>query len=91
MADFAAWYRRVDYQRIRQIMNDGHEFPGTFDQWEQAAKRQMARAKAAGVVLKPVILDPDEFITFCNVKNLPQGSQARALFGIDRGLAKGMN
>jgi hypothetical protein len=37
----------------------------TFDEWETTAKRQLADAKSNGVVIKPVHLDPDEFVAFC--------------------------
>ena len=31
MVHFAAWFRREDYQRIRQIMDDSDKFPPEFD------------------------------------------------------------
>ena len=80
MADFCTWYRRADYDRIREVMNDGDKFPRTFDEWEKRAKSQKAGAAAGGVILKPVIIDPEQFVAFCQRKNLPRGSAARALF-----------
>jgi hypothetical protein len=91
MADFASWYRREDYQRIRQIMDDGDEFPVSFDQWEINAQRGIARSAALGVTLETVIFDPDEFIAFCDSEKIPRDSKARAMFGVRRGFAKRMN
>jgi len=91
MADFANWYRREDYERIRQIMDDGDEMPRTFDEWEVSAKRTIARAASIGVILKIVVFDPDEFVAFCDAKKIPRGSQARAMFATERGLAKDMH
>jgi hypothetical protein len=88
MTDFANWYRREDYERIREIMDDGDKMPRTFDEWEANAKRGIARAAAMGVTLKTIVFDPEEFIVFCDSKKIPRDSQARAMFGIDRGLAK---
>jgi hypothetical protein len=34
MADFAAWFRREDYERIREIMEDSDRLPPSFDEWE---------------------------------------------------------
>jgi len=62
MPHFAAWFRREDYQRIRQIMDDSDKFPPEFDAWETRAKGQMEEAKRHGLVITPVILDPDEFL-----------------------------
>jgi hypothetical protein len=54
MAHFTPWYRREDWARIREIMEDGSQFPLDFDEWETTAKRQIAEAKSNGVVIKPV-------------------------------------
>jgi hypothetical protein len=37
----AAWFRREDYQRVRQIMDDSDKFPVDFDAWERRAKGQL--------------------------------------------------
>jgi hypothetical protein len=68
MADFAAWFRREDYDHIREIMEDGERLPPSFDQWEQLAKSQVENAKRGGIIIKPVMLDPDKFIAFCRAK-----------------------
>jgi hypothetical protein len=44
MPHAAAWFRREDYQRIRQIMDDSDKFPADFDAWEQRAKGQVKEA-----------------------------------------------
>lgn len=91
MPHFAAWFRRKDYQRIRQIMDDGDGFPPAFDEWEKLAKSQVAGAAAHGVVIKPVILDPDKFLTFCRERQIPCNAEARAIFSTQTGTAEGMN
>src|SRR5262249_12982929 len=75
------WYRRKDYRRIRSIMDDGDEFPKTFDEWERTAKRRLASAAAAGVTIEPVILDPGEFLAYCKAKNFSErGDRERNIF-----------
>ena len=32
MADFAAWFRREDYERVREIMEDSDRLPPNFDE-----------------------------------------------------------
>ena len=64
MPHFAAWFRREDYARIREIMDDGDEFPEEFDAWEAKATSQLAEAKRHGVTITPIPLEPDEFLTF---------------------------
>jgi len=87
MPHFAAWFRREDYQRIRQIMDDADKFPTDFDAWEERAKGQVEEATRQGLTITPVILDPDEFLAYCEEKKIPPGSMARSTFAISRGIA----
>jgi hypothetical protein len=89
MVHFAAWFRREDYQRIRQIMDDSDKFPPEFDAWEARARGQMKEAARHGLIITPVILDPDEFLAFCATDKLPPSGEARAKFATTRGSALG--
>ncbi len=64
-------------------MDDGEQFPRTFNEWEKLMKRQMAEANALGFDLIPVTLDPEQFVAFCRDKGLPVGGEARARYAID--------
>src|SRR6266699_5623197 len=44
MTYVATWYRREDYDLIVAIMDDGDEFPGTFEEWEQTALLAIAHS-----------------------------------------------
>ena len=88
MADFAAWFRREDYGRIREIMEDSDRLPPSFDEWELLAKSRVAKAKRDGIILKPVMLDPDTFVAFCKARKMRPNGEARAKFAVDRGLAE---
>jgi hypothetical protein len=50
MADFAAWFRREDYERIREIMEDSDRLPPSFDEWQLLAKSRVAKAKRDGII-----------------------------------------
>jgi hypothetical protein len=88
MADFAAWFRREDYERIREIMEDSDRLPPNFDEWELLAKSRVAKAKRDGIILKPVMLDPDTFVAFCKARKIRPNGEARAKFAVDRGVAE---
>ena len=68
-------------------MDDKDTFPVDFDEWEKTAGSGRATAKREGVVVTPVFLDPDEFITFCNEQKISPNSAARAKFVMSRGAA----
>jgi hypothetical protein len=70
-------------------MDDSDKFPPKFDAWEARAKGQMEEAKRHGLVITPVILDPDEFLAFYRTENLAPSREARAKFAICRGSAIG--
>jgi hypothetical protein len=89
MPHVAPWYRREDYPPIRAIMQDGARFPSTFGEWEKTAKKQIDAAAVQGVVIKPVIIHPDEFVAYCNEKKLSRGSKGRSRFAITLAEAKG--
>src|SRR6188474_2373939 len=88
MADFAAWFRREDYERIREVMEDSDRLPPSFDEWELLAKSRVAKAKRDGITLKPVMLDPDTFVAFCKARKIRPNGEARAKFAVDRGVAE---
>src|SRR6266496_2225290 len=91
MPHVAAWYRRETYKRVRKIMDDGDKLPRTFDEWEKTAKGQLTDAAANGITIKPVILDPEEFLAFCKRENhAKRGSRERALFAISRCTVDGL-
>ena len=90
MSHFAGWYRREDYQRIREIVVDGSKFPAEFDEWRETAKKQVKDAKLAGLIIKAVFIDPDDFLAFCNETEIQCDGEAKAKFIVPLG-ASGQN
>jgi len=92
MPHVAPWYRREDYARVREIMDDGDRLPPTFDEWERVAKDHLARVAANGIEIKPVILEPEKFLAYCKGQNFHgRGSKERSMFAIAMESAKGLN
>jgi hypothetical protein len=88
MADFVAWFRREDYERIREIMEDSDRLPPSFDEWELLAKSRVAKAKRDGIIIKPIMVEPDTFVAFCKARKIKPNGEARAKFVVDRGVAE---
>ena len=91
MGHFALWPSRANYQRFREMMDDGSKYPPEFDQWEKTAQRQIADAKKHGIIIKPVPFDPDKFVAFCREHGLACGGEARAQYVVAVGTANEMN
>ena len=81
----AAWYRREDYERVRDIMEDGDQFPATYEEWENRAKLVMADAKARGNPVRLIEVDLDEFVAYCREEVIPQGAEARMQYTLAKG------
>ena len=78
MPHLAMWYRREGYDRILEIMDDAEEFPSSFEEWEEAARRQIVGMRSRGAVIQQIFLDPDQFVAFCEKKDLAKDGTARA-------------
>ena len=57
-----AWFRREDYQRLREMSDD--EMIPTFDEWEAKMAQLVASKAAPGFILEKVIVDPDELLAY---------------------------
>lgn len=56
------WFRREDYDRIRDVCED--ELPATFDEWEKMIQGRYDQRVSAGMPLEKVMIDPDELVAF---------------------------
>jgi Asp-tRNA(Asn)/Glu-tRNA(Gln) amidotransferase B subunit len=62
-----AWFRREDYERIREISDD--EMQPTFIEYETKMAELLARFAARSIAYEKVIIDPDELVTFAKSIN----------------------
>jgi hypothetical protein len=84
MPHVAPWYRREDYERFREIMEDGDRFPADFDEWEKAALKELSDVKREGITIEPVLINPDDLVVFCMEKRLSCGREARYKLAVAR-------
>jgi hypothetical protein len=61
-------------------MEDSDRLPPSFDEWELLAKSRVAKAKRDGIIIKPIMLDPDTFVAFCKARKLRPNGEARSKF-----------
>jgi hypothetical protein len=74
------WYRRRDYPRLLEIMDDAGNLPVTYDAWHTTAERGERELKAAGSVVVRAPITPDEFVIWCRELGLKPGADARTHF-----------
>lgn len=75
-----AWYRSGDYDRIRAFADDGGGMDPTFGQWQEQAKRKLAEIRARGMIVRKIVVDPDEFAAWLRERNVKADNQSRAQF-----------
>jgi hypothetical protein len=71
------WYRREDYQRIREIMTDRHNLAPTYESWLAAAENNEIVGMEAGLQLRRILIEPEAFAVWCAEKGVKPDSAAR--------------
>jgi hypothetical protein len=72
-----AWYRQEDYPRILGMMADACKLPKTFEEWEKIAILTEKQMIAHGHIIVRTIVNPDEFVRWCNEKGKVPDRQMR--------------
>lgn len=76
-----AWYKRADYSRILEIMDDREVFSPTFDKWQSKAEDTERQMKARGFVVVRAHIDPEHFAAWCAANDLNVDAKARTRWG----------
>lgn len=75
-----AWFRREDWTRILEIMEDAEKIGPDFDRWEKLAKSIEERLNSQGVIVVRAMIDPDIFRDWCLKNSLPVDAKARTKY-----------
>jgi hypothetical protein len=78
------WFNRDDYERVRRLIPNDKQIPDSFDEWEQAATKQIAELELRGVPIRKVMVDPTEYSVFCEVKGLDRCIATLGTFVMER-------
>ena len=75
-----AWYARENYDAIRRLMADGHQFARTFEEWQRDAQRLEHQLRRDGFVVVRAFINPGLFAAWCKVHALGANAAARKKF-----------
>jgi hypothetical protein len=73
-----AWYTREGWERLRELAVDRAQLDDSFDDWERGAQAAIAELAAIGTVVRKVPIDVEALLAWCQAKDLPLNSAARA-------------
>ncbi|SEM62319.1 hypothetical protein SAMN05192583_0868 [Sphingomonas gellani] len=76
-----AWYKRADYSRILEVMEDSDKLPITFDRWQSQAEGLETGFKKRGVPTFRAHIDPEHFVAWCADRGLNVDAEARQRWG----------
>ena len=74
------WYLRKDYRRIVEIMEDGEQFPPSFDAWLGLAEMLETKFSDCGLSVIRVTIEPETFLAWRAARGLPADAALRDLF-----------
>lgn len=74
------WFRRETYFEAKELMEDGHRLPATFERWLEYASHSEAMHQANGRKTVRAYIDPQEFAQWCRARGLDINAKARNKF-----------
>jgi hypothetical protein len=87
-----AWYKEAQWDRLREVCTDGDSLEVTFEQWfANATKTIPILARKAGLPLSSivkVVVDVDEFLAWCKVRQCEPDGSARVCYVTERVLGR---
>lgn len=76
-----AWYRREDYDRLKEMFKDGDKLAATFDRWLAQAQSIYDRLTAEGNVVVKAEISPETFPGWCRAHGMEMDAKARMAYG----------
>lgn len=72
------WLHPKDYARFREIC--GADVDDTYEAWRDRIEGKLKALTARGIEVERVLIDPDEFLTWCQAKGQQPNGEARAAY-----------
>ena len=74
------WYTEENWVRVKAAATDPERFEETFAEWNAMAVEAVADLKKAGVNAVKFLVDPNELLPWCLLRNKPNNAASRAEF-----------
>ena len=69
------WFERADYPNIRQVMEDKHRLPASFEDWEKSAEAgEQALVNSRHIVVRTII-ESHTFASWCRERDFKANAQ----------------
>ncbi len=75
-----AWYKREQWERLREISEDGDELGATYEEWERNVEKSLREMQKAGMYPEKVEIDVEGLLHWCNEQDRAVDGSARAQY-----------
>lgn len=79
-----AWYRREQWQRLRQVSSDVDDLEETYEEWLNEASQTVRILKSIGASFEKVDVDVEELLRWCKDRGLSVDANARSGFAAEK-------
>lgn len=75
-----AFYRPDQWEQLLATAEDSEELESTWEEWRKNADNLIKNLRSAGIKVKEVLIDLNEFNEYCRVNNLPNNAETRSKY-----------
>jgi hypothetical protein len=79
-----AWYRPEQWERLREISEDGDKLETTYKEWAKNAERALQEMQKVGMHPEKVEIDVEELLRWCNERDRPVDASARVQYTTEK-------
>lgn len=73
-----AWFRREQWDRLREVSTDGESLEATYEEWKLNATQRFDELTDSGLTLQKVDIDVEALVAWCAERNLALDGEARS-------------
>jgi hypothetical protein len=79
-----AWFKREQWDHLLKVSADREDLEDSYDEWAPMAEKRAEELRQQGYACCKVIVDVEELLSWCNLRNRAVDSEARAEFVISK-------
>ena len=80
LATGVAWYTQSAWSQVKATASDPERFEATYDEWVAMANEALETLNSAGAAARKVLIDPEEFLAWCQKERTENSAAARSRF-----------
>ena len=79
-----AWYKRGDWERLREISSDRDALEDSYEEWLAHAEASLPKLARQGIEPVKIHIAIEELLRWCHSRECRVDGEARALFAADK-------